>query len=56
MRSNRSFIYEMYNLLKSIYYKWSTTENQINILKEIAKLKGYEIVREFTDKVLFGFF
>ena len=45
----------------AIYSRVSTTngqtaENQINVLKEIAKLEGYELVREFTDEVLFGFF
>ena len=31
-----------------------TTENQINVLKEVAKLKGYEIVQEFTDEGISG--
>ncbi len=31
-----------------------TIDNQLNVLREIAKLKGYEIVREYTDEGISG--
>ena len=31
-----------------------TIDNQLNVLREIAKLKGYEIVREYTDEGVSG--
>ena len=41
-----------------IYTRVSTNNqtiyNQLNVLREIAKLKGYEIVREYTDEGISG--
>ena len=31
-----------------------TIDNQLNVLREIAKLKGYEIVREYKDEGISG--
>ena len=31
-----------------------TIDNQLNVLREIAKLKGYEIVREYADEGISG--
>ena len=31
-----------------------TIDNQLTVLREIAKLKGYEIVREYTDEGISG--
>ena len=31
-----------------------TIDNQLNVLREIAKLKGYEIVREYSDEGISG--
>lgn len=31
-----------------------TIDNQVNILREIAKLKGYEIVKEYADEGISG--
>ena len=30
--------------------KDQTVENQLLVLKEVAKLKGYEVVREYNDE------
>ena len=41
-----------------IYTRVSTTgqtiDNQLNVLREIAKLKGYEIVKEYADEGISG--
>ena len=31
-----------------------TIDNQLNVLREVAKLKGYEIVKEYTDEGISG--